>query len=670
MNDDDLSDSEILELHFGTSSPCWRLGSDSNALELAAVRGLANIGVALDPEQVAGIRGLTGVTSTVELDISLFGRQLKLHLVGRKLDMLSWAGTASAYTDTRAVARDLAHGLAFAELVVSEVNSLVVVLDSNGIIQRFNRLCEEVLGKREEDVIGRSAYELFMTQDQAARSSKNITGFFENDKPFDVERYINTVNGPRLYQFRNRFVQSGSGVEQRFLICSGVDITEERKAQQRLTELANTDTLTGLPNRHAITELIRTALETATDEASHQVGVLFLDLDNFKRVNDHYGHIAGDGLLTKVAAIVSACLAPGATLARLGGDEFVVLSMHTSVESLEGTARIIIERLSAAVRLDELVELYTSCSIGIALYPQHGNTVETLIRNADTAMYAAKEAGKHTYRVFAQEMNQKVARAMWLDINLRKALEEGQFVLHYQPLVDTATDAVRSVEALVRWQSPEQGIVGPGEFIRHAEESGLIGPIGRWVMSEAAKQATIWKDKGLNLRIGINVSALQLADANFAAHFREISACFGSEASLLDIELTESCLVENQDRVLRLMRQLREMGSKIYLDDFGTGYSSLAQLARLPLDVIKLDRSFVSGIDGDASAQELVRSVAALAGALGFSVVAEGVETKQQDAFIRQVGIECAQGYIHAKPMPAHDLEAWLLKRKKLRLIA
>ncbi|WP_019939333.1 cyclic di-GMP phosphodiesterase [Bordetella sp. FB-8] len=670
MHEDDLSDSEVLELHVGTSSPCWRLDSDSNALELAAVRGLANTGVALDSDQAAGIRRFTGVTSTIELDISLFGRPLKLHLVGRKLDTRNWAGTASAYTDTRAVARDLTHGLAFAELVVSEVNSLVVVLDSNGIIQRFNRLCEEVLGKREEDVIGRSAYELFMTPEQAEHSSKNITGFFENDEPFDVERYINTVNGPRLYQFRNKFVQSGSGVEQRFLICSGVDITEERNAQQRLTELANTDTLTGLPNRHAITELIRAALATGKNDASHQIGVLFLDLDNFKRVNDHYGHVAGDGLLTKVAAIVSGCLGQGATLARLGGDEFVVLSERVTLESLETTARTIIEQLSAAVRLDELVELYTSCSVGIALYPQHGDTVETLIRNADTAMYAAKEAGKHTYRVFTQEMNQKVARAMWLDINLRKALEEGQFVLHYQPLVDAATGDVRSVEALIRWQSPDRGIVGPGEFIRHAEESGLIGPIGRWVMSEAAKQAMIWKEKGLNLRVGINVSALQLADVNFVAHFRGVPGCIGPEGSLLDIELTESCLIENQDRVLTLMRQLREMGSKIYLDDFGTGYSSLAQLARLPLDVIKLDRSFVTGIDGDASAQELVRSVASLAKALGFSVVAEGVETKSQDAFIRQVGIECAQGYIHAKPMPAHDLEAWMLKRKKLRLIA
>ncbi|MGN6578423.1 MAG: cyclic di-GMP phosphodiesterase [Bordetella sp.] len=670
MHDDDMSDSEVLEVHFGTSSPCWRLGSDSNALELEAVRGLTNVGVALDPVQAAAIRSLTGVTSTLELDISLFGRPLKLHLVGRKLDTLSWAGTASAYNDTRAVARDLAHGLAFAELVVSEVNSLVVVLDSNGIIQRFNRLCEEVLGKREEDVIGRSAYELFMTSEQAAYSSKNITGFFENGKPFDVERYINTVNGPRLYQFRNKFVQSGSGVDQRFLICSGVDITEERDAQRRLTELANTDTLTGLPNRYSITERIRAALDASVGDASHRVGILFLDLDNFKRVNDHYGHVAGDSLLTKVATIVGDCLAPGATLARLGGDEFLVLMERATLESLESTARAIIERLSASVRLDALVELYTSCSVGIALHPQHGDTVETLIRTADTAMYAAKEAGKHTYRVFAQEMNQQVARAMWLDTNLRKALEEGQFVLHYQPLVDAASGDVRSVEALIRWQSPEQGLVGPSEFIRHAEESGLIGPIGRWVMSEAARQAASWKEKGLNLRVAINVSALQLADANFAAHFRDICSGFGSEPGLLDIELTESCLIDNQDRVFTLMRQFREMGSKIYLDDFGTGYSSLAQLARLPLDVIKLDRSFVAGVDGDASAQELVRSVASLARALGFSVVAEGVETKSQDAFIRQVGIECAQGYIHAKPMPAHDLEAWILKRKKLRLIA
>ncbi len=665
----DENDGEMLEAHFGTGSPYWRLGSDSNALELSAVRGLTNIGVALDSAQAAKIRSLTGVTSAFELEIALFGRPLRLHMVGKKLDATHWAGTASAYTDTRSVARDLAQGLAFAEQVVSEVNSLVVVLNRHGILQRFNRLAEEVLGKREEDVVGKSAFELFMTEDQGAQSSSNISGFFENDKPFAVERYINTVNGPRLYQFRNKFVQSGSGVDERFLICSGVDITEERNAQQRLTELANTDVLTGLPNRYAVTEMIRAALAGGTDDVPRQVGILFLDLDNFKRVNDHYGHVTGDRLLTEVSAIVGECLPEGATLARLGGDEFLVLLEHATLALLEETAQTIIELFSTSIRLD-LMAVYTSCSIGIALHPQHGDSMDTLIRNADTAMYVAKEAGKHTYRVFTQEMNQKVAKTMWLDTNLRKALEEQQFVLHYQPLVDAATGEIQSVEALIRWQSPDRGLVGPGEFIRHAEESGLIGPLGRWVMGEAAKQAMKWQAMGLDLRVSINVSARQLSDVNVANHFGEICDGAGLKPGLLDIELTESCFIEDEGRVLKLMEQFRKLGARIYLDDFGTGYSSLAQLARLPFDVIKLDRSFVTGIDSDASAQALVSSVVTLARALGFSVVAEGVETTAQAAFIRQTGIQWAQGYLYARPMPAQDLEAWMLEKRKLRLIA
>lgn len=667
MHDD--TDGEILEVHLGTRSPYWRLGIDSNALELAAVRGFTNVAVALDSAQAATIRALTGVTSSFELEIALFGDRLRLHMVGKKLDATHWAGTASAYSDTRAVARDLAQGLAFAEQVVSEVNSLVVVLNRHGILQRFNRLAEEVLGKREEDVIGRSAFELFMTAEQGEKSSQNIKGFFENDKPFAVERYINTVNGPRLYQFRNKFVQSGSGVDERFLICSGVDITEERNAQQRLTVLANTDVLTGLPNRHAVTEMIRDALASGTNASPRQVGILFLDLDNFKHVNDHYGHITGDRLLSQVSEIVRSCLPECATLARLGGDEFLVLFEDATLDLLEATAKTIIDRFDTSVRMD-LMEVYTSCSIGITMHPQHGDTMETLIRNADTAMYVAKEAGKHTYRVFTQEMNQKVAKAMWLDTNLRKALEEKQFVLHYQPLVDVATGDIQSVEALIRWQSPERGLVGPVEFIRHAEEFGLIGALGRWVMEEAANQIIRWQAKGLNMRVSINVSARQLSDGNVANHFGEICERAGLAQGLLDIELTESCFIEDEGRVRRLMEQFRELGARIYLDDFGTGYSSLAQLARLPFDVIKLDRSFVTGVDSDTSAQALVSSVFTLAKALGFSVVAEGVETNAQAAFIRQAGIGYAQGYLYAKPMPAQDLEAWVLEKRKLRLIA
>ncbi|KWF16740.1 cyclic di-GMP phosphodiesterase [Burkholderia pseudomultivorans] len=666
---DDENDSAVLEAHVGTRSPCWRLGSDSNALELAAVRGMTNIGVALTADQAARIRALTGVTSHLVLDIVLFGHPVALHLVGRKVNTTDWAGTASAYSDTVSVAGDLAHGLAFAEQVVSEVNSLVVILDRNGMVQRFNRLCEEVTGKREVDVIGRSAFELFMNPEQGAQSRSNITGFFASNQAFAVERYINTVNGPRLFQFRNKFVQSGSGVDEQFLICSGIDITEERNAQQRLIELANTDVLTGLPNRHAISERIHAVIAEQGRDKPGQVGILFLDLDNFKRVNDHYGHITGDRLLQDVSAIISGCLPSGATLARLGGDEFLVLFENGTRALLEATAQIILERLRTPIHLG-LMEVYTSCSIGIAMHPQHGDSLETLIRNADTAMYVAKEAGKHTYRVFSLEMNQRVAKYMWLDTNLRKALEEEQFVLHYQPVVDIATGDVQAVEALIRWQSPDRGLVAPVEFIRFAEESGLIAPLGRWVMRTAAAQAAAWKAKGLGVRIAVNVSARQLQDMNIVHQFASILDSAGLKPGLLDIELTESCFIEDEDAAHGLMKQFRQLGAKVHLDDFGTGYSSLSQLSRLPLDAIKLDRSFITGIDRNPRSQALVRSVVSLANALNFSVIAEGVETHEEAGFLKQIDVGHAQGYYYARPMPAQAFEAWLAETRKLRLIA
>ncbi|WP_175780840.1 cyclic di-GMP phosphodiesterase [Burkholderia anthina] len=666
---DDENDSAVLEAHVGTRSPCWRLGSDSNALELAAVRGMTNIAIALTAEQAARVRELTGVTSHLVLDITLFGNAISLHLVGRKVDTTDWAGTASAYSDTQSVASDLANGLAFAEQVVSEVNSLVVILDRNGMVQRFNRLCEEVTGKREVDVVGRSAFELFMSAEQGEQSRHNITGFFASNHSFAVERYINTVNGPRLFQFRNKFVQSGSGVDEQFLICSGIDITEERNAQQRLSELANTDVLTGLPNRHAISERIRTALATDRTDMRGQVGILFLDLDNFKRVNDHYGHITGDRLLQDVSSIISGCLPSGATLARLGGDEFLVLFEHGTRPLLEATAQIILERLRTPIHLG-LMEVYTSCSIGIAMYPQHGDSLETLIRSADTAMYVAKEEGKHTYRVFSQEMNQKVAKYMWLDTNLRKALEDEQFVLHYQPVVDIATGDVHGVEALIRWQSPDRGLVAPIEFIRFAEESGLIAPLGRWVMRTAAAQAAVWKAKGLGVRIAVNVSARQLQDMNIVHQFASILDGSGLKPSLLDIELTESSFIEDEESAHQLMKEFRQLGAEVHLDDFGTGYSSLSQLSRLPLDSIKLDRTFITGIDRNPRSQALVRSVVSLAKALSFSVVAEGVETHEEAEFLKQIHVDHAQGYYFARPMPAQAFEAWLAETRKLRLIA
>ena len=660
---DDL-EQNLLFRYMGTHSPWWRLTADSNALHLAASESADIIQVvALDDEQAALIRQLTVITSSIAMTLPLYGVDVPVHLVGRKINKNEWAGTASAWNDTPSVARDLAQGLSFAEQVVSEANSVIVILDQNGNIQRFNRLSEEYTGLKEQEVIGQNVFKLFMSRSEAAASKRNITGFFRNGSSYEVERWIKTRKGQRLFLFRNKFVHSGSGKNEIFLICSGTDITEERRAQERLRVLANTDTITGLPNRNAIHELISDAITARGDT---QVGVVYLDLDNFKKVNDAYGHMFGDQLLQAVALAILSCLDEGQTLARLGGDEFIVLATDTSQGALEAMASRILTRLRQPFRIG-LIEVYTGCSLGIALAPQHGNDRESVIRNADTAMYTAKENGRGKFCVFSPEMNQRVFEYLWLDTNLRKALDNDQLLIHYQPKI-TWRGEVRSLEALVRWQSPERGLIPPMEFISYAEESGLIVPLGRWVMLDVVRQVAKWRDKGINLRVAVNVSARQLADQTIFSDLKQALKDLSFEYCPIDVELTESCLIENEELALSVIQQFSRLGAQIHLDDFGTGYSSLSQLARFPIDAIKLDQAFVRDIHKQSISQSLVRAIVAVAQALNLQVIAEGVESAKEDAFLTKNGVNERQGYLFAKPMPAAAFERWL-KRYQARNI-
>ncbi|AXF58919.1 cyclic di-GMP phosphodiesterase [Leclercia sp. W6] len=651
---DDL-EQNLLFRYMGTHSPWWRLTADSNALHLAASESADTTQVvALNDEQANSIRQMTVITSSITMTLSLYGTEVPVHLVGRKINKKEWTGTASAWNDTPSVARDLAQGLSFAEQVVSEANSVIVILDRHGNIQRFNRLSEEYTGMKEHEVIGQNVFKLFMSRSEAAASRRNISGFFRDGSSYEVERWIKTRKGQRLFLFRNKFVHSGSGKNEIFLICSGTDITEERRAQERLRVLANTDTITGLPNRNAILDLISEAIETRGDG---QVGVVYLDLDNFKKVNDAYGHMFGDQLLQAVALAILSCLEDGQVLARLGGDEFIVLATGTSQGALEAMASRILTRLRQPFRIG-LIEVYTGCSLGISLAPQHGTDRESVIRNADTAMYTAKENGRGKFCVFSPEMNQRVFEYLWLDTNLRKALDNDQLVIHYQPKI-TWRGEVRTLEALVRWQSPERGLIPPLEFISYAEESGLIVPLGRWVMLDVVRQVAKWRNKGINLRVAVNVSARQLADQTIFSDLKQALKDLNFEYCPIDVELTKSCLIENEELALSVIQQFSQLGAQIHLDDFGTGYSSLSQLARFPIDAIKLDQAFVRDIHKQSVSQSLVRAIVAVAQALNLQVIAEGVESAKEDAFLTKNGVNERQGFLFAKPMPAVAFERW-----------
>ena len=660
----DILESATLYSFLGTHTPYWRLSEDSNTLHLSVTEATDRAErVELAPEQAERIREMTVITSSLMMTLPFDDNDVPVHLVGRKINKHEWAGSASAWHDTPSVARDLVKGLSFAEQVVTEANSAIVILDSRGNIQRFNRLCEEYTGLKEQEVIGQSVFKLFMSRREAAASRRNISGFFRNGNSNEVERWVKTRKGQRLFLFRNKFVHSGSGKNEIYLICSGTDITEERRAQERLRVLANTDTITGLPNRNAIHELINEAIEQAGDS---QVGIVYLDLDNFKKVNDAYGHMFGDQLLQAVSLALLSCLEENQLLARLGGDEFIVLASQTSQSSLEAVASRILTRLRQPFRIG-LIEVYTGCSVGIAMAPQHGEDSGNLIRNADTAMYTAKEGGRGQFCVFSPEMNDRVFEYLWLDTNLRKALENDQLLIHYQPKV-TWRGEVRSLEALVRWQSPERGLIPPLEFISYAEESGLIVPLGRWVILDVVRQVAKWRDKGINLRVAVNISARQLADQTIFTDLKRVLHELNFEYCPIDVELTESCLIENEALALSVIQQFSQLGAQVHLDDFGTGYSSLSQLTRFPIDAIKLDQIFVRDIHKKSVSQSMVRAIVAVAQALNLQVIAEGVESSKEDAFLTKNGVNERQGFLFAKPMPAAGFERWYrryLNKKK-----
>lgn len=621
--------------YLGTHTPFWRLSDNCNVLHLSTIEAAeSERTIELSPEQANRIREMTVITSSMMMTLPLEESDVSVHLVGRKINKREWAGSASAWHDTPSVARDLMHGLSFAEQVVSEANSAILILDSRGNIQRFNRLCEEYTGLKEHEVIGQSVFKLFMSRREAAASRRNIDVFFRSGNAWEVERWIKTRKGQRLFLFRNKFIHSGSGKNEIYLICSGTDITEERVAQERLRVLANTDTITGLPNRNAIHELIDNAIVQTTNA---QVGIVYLDLDNFKKVNDAYGHMFGDQLLQAVALAILSCLDNDQTLARHGGDEFIVLAPDTSQGALEAMASRILTRLRLPFRIG-LIEVQTGCSVGIALSPLHGHDSDCLIRSADTAMYTAKEGGRGQFCVFSPEMNQRVFEYLWLDTNLRKALENDQLLIHYQPKV-TWRGEVRSLEALVRWQSPERGLIPPGEFISYAEESGLIVPLGRWVILDVVRQVAQWRSKGINLRVAVNISARQLADQTIFTYLKQVLHELDFEYCPIDVELTERCLLENEALALSVIQQFNRLGAQVHLDDFGTGYSSLSQLARFPIDAIKLDQAFVRNIHKQSVSQSLVRAIVAVAQALNLQVIAEGVESVKEDAFLTKMAL-------------------------------
>lgn len=414
------------------------------------------------------------------------------------------------------------------------------------------------------------------------------------------------------------------------------------------------DPLTGLPNRLLLNDRLIQALEKA-HENEHALAVMFIDLDRFKNINDTLGHAIGDQLLVEVAKRIQNCTSPTDTVSRQGGDEFIVLLTCTTPAEATQTAQKIVNLFSHAIELNEH-ELFVTPSIGIALYPSDGKDIETLIKNADTAMYRVKEEGKNNYRFFTPDMNELITKKMTLEIGLRKALERKEFRIAYQPQIDVSSSKVTGVEALIRWHHHEWGNISPAEFIPLAEETGLILSIGEWILYEACLQNKTWQNEGYPpLRMAVNISSRQFQQSNFVEMVRKILSKTGLDPKYLEFELTES-IIQNSKHAILTMHQLKEMGIHLSIDDFGTGYSSLSYLKTLPIDTLKIDQAFTKNIFTDPKDASLMSTIINMAHNLDLNVVAEGVETLEQLQFLQQRNCNEAQGYYFSRPLFAEEL--------------
>lgn len=445
------------------------------------------------------------------------------------------------------------------------------------------------------------------------------------------------------------------------------DITERRQAEDQIRFLAYYDNLTQLPNRLLFRERLDYALTRARRETT-QVAILFLDLDRFKQINDTLGHSTGDSLLEAVATRLQECVRgidpvtrnvpveTHNTLARLGGDEFIIaLGDITQIEDAAKVARRILTALKDPFRLDNN-EVFVSSSIGISVFPDDGDNAEALLMNADAAMYHAKDEGRNNYQFYNTSMNEAAFAKLSLENDLRKAVERNELVLYYQPQIDIRSGNIISMEALLRWQHPERGLISPMEFIPLAEETGLIVPIGAWVLQAACVQTKAWHDAGHTmLSVAVNLSGRQFRENGLIQMVEQVLNDSGLDPEHLELEITESIIMQNAESTINTLNDLKAMGVKLSIDDFGTGYSSLSYLKRFPIDTLKIDRSFVRDITNEEEDEAITKAIIVMAQSLKLSVVAEGVETEQQLAILRKQGCPITQGYLFSKPIPAEQ---------------
>ncbi len=438
------------------------------------------------------------------------------------------------------------------------------------------------------------------------------------------------------------------------------DISERKEAEKTIKQLAYYDTLTGLPNRNKFQHYFD---EVLNEKGKQSLAILFLDLDRFKMINDIQGHFIGDLVLQKTANLLKNAVGGDGTISRHGGDEFIILLENAEKPNVTWVAQRILAEFSTPIVVNDQ-EYFVTPSIGISMYPHDGNDKATLLKNADVAMYFAKEKGKNNFQFYSKKLDRISKRKIEMENGLRRALEKNELLLYYQPQMDLATGKLVGMEALIRWQHPKHGLIPPNEFIPLAEESGLIVPIGKWVLRAACEQAEKWRNSGLDgFSIAVNISARQFQDEHFVQSVVEILDEVGFYPGNLDLEITES-IMQNFEESTLILNELKNLGIRLSIDDFGTGYSSLSYLKHLPIHKIKVDKSFVDDIDQHESQGAMVKTIIDMGHHLNFAVVAEGVETERQIRFLKENGCEIVQGYYYSKPLPADQMESFINEKK------
>ncbi|MDO9227170.1 MAG: PAS domain S-box protein [Pseudomonadota bacterium] len=550
-----------------------------------------------------------------------------------------------------------------AAVVFDNAQEGVMVTDRNARILAVNPAFCEITGYDEAEVLGETPSKFKSGRHDAAFyqamwRALNETGRWQGevwDRRRDGEVYPKWLSISAVRDAEGQIVR---------YVSLFADITHLKESEARLEHLAHFDVLTDLPNRLLFTSRLEHAIEQARRHGQ-RIALLFLDLDRFKTVNDSLGHPAGDELLITVAERIRDRLRDEDTLARLGGDEFVVLLEQLDEAQMAAiVAQDVLQVLAAPVQLSGGHEVFIGASIGISLFPDDADNAMRLVSSADAALYQAKEQGRNTYRFYTEALTTAANEHLALETRLRRGLERGEFILHYQPLIDAHSGRAVGVEALVRWQPPGEALVPPDKFIPIAEETGLIVPLGEWILRTACAQARTWLDAGLPpLVMAVNLSGRQFLAADMVELVRMVLAETGLPAQSLELELTESVIMEQADQAIATLDALKALGVRLAIDDFGTGYSSLAYLKRFPIDKLKIDRSFVQGLEDSDDDREIAATIIAMGRSLNLDVLAEGVETEQQLALLRQFGCEQYQGYLFSRPVPAAEFEQWLRER-------